>query len=312
MDYTIYYKSSCKTIEEGKFPTYDLFISGFDHCQRTKEIFSEIKAMEKLWLIFPHYKDINEPDYNNQNFYVNSSYDEDVYFENFLQTYNIEPASKLCIDITGFIRPHLVYFIKLLYISGIKKIDFVYSEPLHYKNAENTNFTRDLSNNVSEVKWCSAEYNNPDTQNDILIITPGYDDQLVQKVRQEYVRVKNTFYIIGFPSLQLDMYQESILKLHKIVGNKEDDLTTRFDYAPAVDPFVTAQIIHDIIEKKGNTTNIYLCPISTKPQTLGIVLYYLTHYKEKPISIIFPYSNDYNINTAIGKKRVWRYTFELP
>lgn len=312
MDYTIFYKSSCKNIKEGNFPHYDLFLSGYDDCERTKEIFTEIDSKLKVWLIFPHYTDVKESDYSSENFYKNPAFEEDTFFDNFLEKYSITSTTKICIDITGFIRPHLVYFIKLLYISGLKNIDFVYSEPLHYRNAENTSFTKDITSNVAEIKWCSAEYNNPDTSNDILIITPGYDDQLVQKVRQEYVRIKSTFFLIGFPSLQLDMYQESMLKLHKIVGNNDNDFSTRFEHAPAVDPFVTAQTIQDIIESKGNVTNIYLCPISTKPQTLGIALYYLTNFSNKPISIIFPYSNNYSIKTAIGKKRIWKYTFELP
>ena len=105
------------------------------------------------------------------------------------------------------------------------------------------------------------------------------------------------------------MYQESILKMHQAkdsIGQREDR------YAPAFDPFVTAQIINDIVEENPNHSNIYLSPLSTKPQALGIALYYLWNFESKPINIIFPYSNTYHPKTATGIKKTWKYTFEFP
>jgi hypothetical protein len=309
MDYSIFYSSKHVNLQDGSFPKYDLFLSGFDLCARTKTIFDEINSKEKIWLIFPQYKDIKETDYDSYNFYHNPSFEEDTYFENFCDSCNINPEMKLCIDITGFIRPHLIFLIKMFYTLGVKKIDFLYSEPNHYERGENTSFTG-ITGAVEPVKWCSSENNNPDSDNDLLIIATGYDDKLVQKILQDKLRVKTKYHLIGFPSLQLDMYQENILKLNQTKELVENNSYTEF--APAMDPFMTAQAIHDIVEKDQKYTNIYLCPISTKPHTLGIALYYLYNFKDKPITIVFPYSKKYNIKTAIGMKRIWRYTFEFP
>lgn len=310
MDYTIYYKKNYQKTSDIE-TEYDLFFSGFDKCERTKLVYEEVKANEKIWLVFPHYSDISIEEYKDLNYYFNSNFDEDLFFEGFIEKYAIDDTKKICIDITGFIRPHLVYFLKLLYIKGnIKKMDFLYSEPNQYENSENTTFTRDIVSEVADIRGCSAEFSNPNTENDILIVTSGYDDKLIQKVTQEYVKIKNKFFLIGFPSIQLDMYQESILKLEKILI-ENDDIFQKVEYAPAIDPFVTAQMIQDIIEKQSKLGNIYLCPISTKPHTLGIALYYLTNYKDKPISIVFPYSKKYSTKTARGMKRVWKYTIEL-
>jgi hypothetical protein len=310
MDYTIYYKTQHDNVKDGSFSNYDLFFSGYDCCTRTKTVYNDISATLKIWFIFPQYSDIKKEEYANYaNIYNEESFEEDSYFANLIEKYSITSETKLCIDITGIIRPHLIFLIKLLYFKGIKKIDFLYSEPNHYDAAENTDFTG-ITGSVENVKWCSSENNSPNVENDLLIITTGYDDQLVQKVLQEKIRVKNKYHIIGFPSLQLDMYQESILKLNQTRESIENNSHT--EYAPAMDPFVTAQVIHDIIGSHSDITNIYLCPISTKPHTLGIALYYLTNYKDKPVSIIFPYSKKYNIGTAVGIKRIWKYTFELP
>jgi hypothetical protein len=105
------------------------------------------------------------------------------------------------------------------------------------------------------------------------------------------------------------MYQESILKIYQA----KESIGQRIDkFAPAFDPFVTAQVISDIITENPDHANIYLSPLSTKPQALGIALYYLWNFEKKPLNIIFPFSNKYFPKTASGIKKTWRYVFELP
>jgi hypothetical protein len=45
---------------------------------------------------------------------------------------------------------------------------------------------------------------------------------------------------------------------------------------------------------------------------LGIVLYYIWNFKNKPLNIIFPFSTIYKLNTSVGLKKTWKYTFEFP
>ena len=107
------------------------------------------------------------------------------------------------------------------------------------------------------------------------------------------------------------MYKENILKIFQV----KESIGQSFDknkYAPAYDPFVTAQVIDDIIKENPYHTNIYLSPLSTKPQTLGIIFYYLWNFEKLPLNIVFPYSKTYLPKTATGIKKTWKYTFELP
>ncbi|MGJ1508193.1 hypothetical protein [Sphingobacterium siyangense] len=305
MDYTIYYKES---FDNGDIPDcehYDYFISGFDDCERTKVIFNKVNAKSKIWLNFPHFNlEIENTD--NEHIYESTEVKEDDYFLGFFNTFNIAIGSQICIDITGFVRPHLVFLVTSLNRLGITKIDFIYSEPRHYKSAEETTFSGFIEE-VRLIEGCTS-YMNPETENDLLIISAGYDDKLIAKVAQDKSKITNKYYLIGFPSLQPDMYQESILKMHQAkesIGQRKDI------FAPAFDPFVTAQCIHDIVEK-NRWSNIYLSPLSTKPQTLGIILYYLWNYRSKSVNIIYPYSNLYFPKTAYGIKKTWRYTVELP
>jgi hypothetical protein len=304
MDYTLFYKSSFKNgiIDSGN--SYDFFFSAFDECERTITIFEKIKSTIKIWIDFPHY----HLNLHGDNIYNCKSFKEDECFIELFDSLQITQLSKICIDITGFIRPHLIFFVTFLNRIGVKKIDFLYSEPLHYKNAEDTTFSGFIEE-VRLIEGCSNENILPNTDNDLLIITAGYDDKLIAQVSNYKSKIRKKYYILGLPSLQPDMYQESILKMYLA----KDSIGERRDrFAPAYDPFVTAQVICDIIDENKNHTNIYLSPLSTKPQTLGIVFYYLWNFKKKPLNIIFPFSKTYIPKTAHGIKKTWKYTFELP
>jgi hypothetical protein len=304
MDYTIFYKTSYDNGNIECEDAYDFFFSAYDGCERTSLIFKKIKSNYKLWIDFPHYKN----NITGEDIYNCISFSEDECFIDLFSKIKIDSTSKICIDITGFIRPHLIFFITYLYRLGIKKIDFLYSEPKHYKNAEDTTFSG-FVDEVKLIEGCGSKIYSPKTQNDILIISAGYDDNLIARVSNYKSKIKKKYYILGFPSLQPDMYQESILKIYRA----KDSIGPRIDkYAPAFDPFVTAQVISEIIDENSDHSNIYLSPLSTKPQTLGIVFYYLWNFDKKPINIIFPYSNTYNSKTASGIKKTWKYTFELP
>jgi hypothetical protein len=43
------------------------------------------------------------------------------------------PKNKnICIDITGFVRPYLILFVKALKKLELNKVTFIYSEPVQY------------------------------------------------------------------------------------------------------------------------------------------------------------------------------------
>lgn len=304
MDYTIFYKSSYENGNIVCTEEYDFFFSAYDGCNRTLSVFDKIDAKQKKWIDFPHYNNT----VTGSNFYKCISYREDECFIDLFASIQIDSTTKICVDITGFIRPHLIFFILSLYRMGIKQIDFLYTEPNHYIHAEETSFTG-FVDEVKTIEGCGSALSFPNTENDILIISAGYDDNLIARVSNYKSKISKRYYILGFPSLQPDMYQESILKMYQA----KDSIGKRNDkFSPAFDPFVTAQVIEDIVKENPKHSNIYLSPLSTKPQTLGIAFYYLWNFTKKPLNIIFPYSNTYRVKTAIGIKKTWKYTFELP
>ena len=179
---------------------------------------------------------------------------------------------------------------------------------MQYKDADETKFSGYIDG-IQDVEGCSSINNNPNADNDLLIICAGYDDDLIAKIAQNKGHCQKKYYILGFPSLQPDMYQESILKMEN--AKQSTGEFKKIKFAPAFDPFVTAQIINEIVDENPSSTNIYLSPLSTKPQTVGMALFYITNYEKLPISIIFPYSKTYTSKHAEGIKRTWRYTVEF-
>lgn len=127
IDYSVFFKTS---YEKGNISdeSYDYFFSGYDNCDRTKFVFNKIIANEKLWFLFPQYN-LNASDVTGGGkTYTNIHLKEDDYFVDFFSSKIIDCKSKICIDITGFLRPHLIFLIKFLYINGAKVIDFLYTE----------------------------------------------------------------------------------------------------------------------------------------------------------------------------------------
>lgn len=307
IDFTIFYK---KKYMEGNIPvnnSYNFFFSAYDDCERTQEIFAKIDSINKFWILFPHYN--LTPDIENCFIYPDFDEDSDA-FITFINGLNIDQHSTICIDITGYLRPHLMFFSILLQRIGVTKIDYIYSEPKFYINSEDTTFSGIVSEKPRVIYGCGSSMSNSTFEQDLLIINAGYDDKLISAISSDKSKINNKVLIIGFPSLQPDMYQENILKINK--AKDEIGVIIEHKYAPANDPFVTANKIKEIVDSNPLSNNIYLSPLSTKPHTLGMLLYYIWYKDKKSLNIIFPFSNVYIPKTAVGIYCTWIYTLEFP
>lgn len=151
-----------------------------------------------------------------------------------------------------------------------------------------------------------------------MVIGSGYDDKRITDVSRNKANARKV-QLFGFPSLQPDMYQENVIRAYRAeeasTGGEKyfiDSATSIF--APANDPFVTAQSLKEFLDnenKRRKITNLYLSPLSTKSQTLGFALYYITECLDEPVSIIFPYCSGYTRETTSGISKIWKYTIEF-
>ncbi|MDB2463120.1 hypothetical protein N9W61_03370 [Algibacter sp.] len=202
-------------------------------------------------------------------------------------------------------------------LKKIKKINIIYSDPETYIKKENTNFS-DSFLDVKQIVGCQGNHN-PNTDNDVLIIGAGYDDKRISDVAINKANAMK-IQVFGFPSLQPDMFQENILRAYKaeessMVGDLSFIDSNHSIFAPANDPFITAQLISEFVKKENERkeiSNLYLSPLATKSQALGFTLFYVFECLDKPVSIIFPYYERYTRETSKGIAKIWLYTLEFP
>jgi hypothetical protein len=324
MEYSFFYRKKIENISKEYIAShldYDLFVTAFNDSFRVKYLYDNISSKNKHWIIFPEYQfnEIEIAQINGKKIdYSNSKLTEsDIILDYFNNNEKLfRTSSKIAIDITGMLRPYVVFLVRFLKFKKISKVDFIYSEPEHYMKKEDTLFSIEHLN-IRSIDGCEGTHN-PETNKDLLLIGSGYDHKRISRIAREKKQSRKV-QILGFPSLQADMFQQNILKSYKA---ETDVLSGEFNLnskelilAPANDPFITAQAISDYIKKEERIepfTNIYLCPLSTKAQTLGIALYYTFEAYNKPASIIFPFSKRYAKETSKGISKICIYTVEFP
>lgn len=316
IDYTYFYKQKfTELIDFTNDREYDIFISTFNESERVQKISQHVNAKEKHILLLPDYQNnLFVPKANDVTCH-NIDHDNYLLLLDIVDRINIKDQT-ICIDITGFLIPQMLFLIRYLQRDkNIKTLDVIYTDPMQYKDGENTNFSDDF-HEVSQIHGFGGVHT-PDMTNDLLIIASGYDDSRIIDVANKKSKAKKV-QLFGFPSVQADMFQENILKAYKAESALGKDSFRNLDlnlYSPANDPFVAAQTIKKFIqkeEKKEKITNIYLSPISSKPHALGMGLYYIWEGYEKPLSLLYPTCKKYYGNTCIGISKIWKYKVEFP
>lgn len=308
MDYSLYYRAEIKSIKESG--SWDIFISAYNSSERVNRTFNEIDAERKIWLILPEYnfKDADVEALSEK--YVCPTGNEASQLLVFLKTIEFKKL-KVCIDATGFIRPQLLFILAYLHRMKISCIDFIYSEPAQYKGKEHTEFSKGTIAKPRQVLGYAGCHIAKE-ENDIVIIGCGYDSNLISKSAQ-YKDNALKVAMLGFPSLLPDMYQENILSTLKSFASLDLQDRRKYIYAPASDPFATAKALSEFFKLNpiGKFDNIYLSPLSTKAQVLGMGLFYLRELDGRAASIIYPVSEYYAQETGVGIGKMWRYTFEF-
>ena len=272
MDYTYLYKHSYQRIDEiQNLLPYDIFISSYVNSQRVQEPADNIQAGQKIWFateeegrdLYLSGKDVT---------FVKANEDYAPITEK-LDTLQLSGKS-VCVDATGCRGPYLMFLMRCMSMYKINKFDILYTEPTQYRCAENTQFS-DLFYEVKQMHGMSGIHTSKD-DNDLLIIAAGYDHSRIVDVATKKKGCKKKVLLFGFPAISPGMFQENILRAHEAEAAIETECFKDMDsniYAPAYDPFVTAQAISEYVEKQNKRapiTNIYLSPLSTKPHALGM------------------------------------------
>lgn len=289
--------------------TWDVFISAYNDSKRVQELFKSIQANEKHWIILPEYgyTPIEIP--KEPNVWVATERNESDQIINTMGRIldPEKPEKKICIDMTGFMRPQILFILKYLKAIGINQFDMLYTEPSQYSRKEDTPFSLDDVTEVRQV--CGYEgLHTHDMSQDLIIIGTGYDHHLISRVILEK-EGSRLVQLHSLPSLSADMYQESLIRLDRasVPSHPSDD---QVFFSSANDPYLTATALskaYSRLKSMRNITNLYISPLATKPQALGFGLFYIRELESTPSSVIFPYSSKYSRETSKGIGRSWVY-----
>ena len=318
-NYSIFYRSPV-SIQELSASSYSLYVSAYNPSDRVVGVHSAISARRKVWVVHNEYGfNVSELSKVRRDGCFESSADADeaqfcAELARYLELDKVvERGERVCIDLTGFMRPHMMHLVLLLRRMGLQRFDSIYSEPVSYAQREQTEFSRGGIRETRQVRGFEG-FATPDSSSDVLVIGAGYDDRLISEVAQFKDSARKVM-VVGFPSLRADMYQQNLLR---IALSKEalGDVPRRWTYfAPANDPFATASALASIASVhmgESQDGNFYLSPLATKAQALGFALFFAFEGTNRNASIIFPFSNAYQRETGIGLARTWRYVVEFP
>jgi hypothetical protein len=311
VDYTILYRRQISAEDIARESQgWSLFLSAYNDSERVQSVFDAVDC-EKHWLLHPEYR-YSEAERPQGSVFAPSSLNEAEFWAQYVDEARPDfSMGDICVDLTGFMRPHLMLLVHLVFASGARRFTALYTDPVRYEKQENTEFTKGPVVEVRQVAGFEGVHD-PDTTNDLLVVGPGYDDELIRRVADAKANARKV-QVFGLPSLQAEMYQENVLNAAKAaesIGGSDGKLY----FAPANDPFATARALQSIVDKerkRRGITNLYLTSLSTKPQALGFALYAVTEQSSSATSLLFPFAESYARETTVGVKRTWHYTIEL-
>ena len=294
-------------------PAWDLFISAYNDSERVRSVFERVPALERHWWVMPEYRyrPSELPEIPSSSFLAEG--DEASIINAGLAAAGFDQSRhrRLLFDITGMMRPHILYLMAHLADIGVTAFDLLYTEPEQYARKADTVFSIGEDVRVVTVNGYVGAHET-ETSGDVVVVGIGYDHHLISHVLQakEGARVLQ---LHSFPSLSADMYHESILRFDK-VQSEQPRSGDEIYYCSANDPFVTAASLAAAVHSAGRhyrITNLYLSPLATKPQAVSFGLHYLRHLRDCPASIIYPSSPSYSRETTTGVGRSWIYPIHL-
>lgn len=311
-DYTHLFREAMPLVDPWS-DKWTLFLSAYNPSERVTTVFAKVDATEKHWLVHKEYNYLPSHLPPGSVFTFDTDNEAEFVLEFAVSKLrNVElPTAKICIDITGFMRPHMMFLMRYLVQQGVKELDAIYSEPLYYALKERTEFSLGSVNVVRQVAGFEGPANS-DTARDLLIIGAGYETHLIAEVAEDKDKARKII-LLGLPSLSCDMYQQNAWRT-RLAADSIGEAAAIKHFAPANDPFATATVLSDIINSEGpisRITNLYLSPLATKAQALGFVLFYLGECDGQNASIIFPFSTKYSSESAKGVSRIWKYHLEF-
>ena len=293
---------------------WDVFVSAFNGSERVRRVYEKVKAENKYWIVHEEYGFAGDEGPEGGGFICEAVNEEEMlkFWECVLSISvpDVE-GTRVCLDATGFMRPQLMFLVNLLHAKGVRKFDVLYSEPQYYLNKDSTTFAGSHVDNVRQVVGFEG-ISDESGSRDLLLIGAGYETHLISEVAEDKEESRKVV-LLGLPSLRPDMYQQNAWRAWQASDAISLEESERY-FAPAADVFATATVVSELVDreqKRGNVRHIYMAPLSTKAQAIGFALCFLSEFQKRNVSIIYPFTRNYEKETSVGLARIWKHTLEF-
>ena len=286
-DYTYLYAETLPR-NGGWDRNWDVFLSAYNESERVRRVYEMATAAEKHWIVHSEYGYNRAALDLGSAFYGESQGEAEFVLRLWERCIDGADCSRMsvCIDATGFMRPHLMFLLRLLCDRGAGVVDVLYSEPEYYKRKERTVFSEEYVEEVRQVAGFEG-VTGDGRGRDVLVIGAGYESHLMTEVAEVKDDARKVV-LLGFPSLRADMYQQNVMQTQRARDALGEGAEEKY-FAPAGDPFATATVLSEIVarERAGKDVgHVYLAPLATKAQAVGFAMYYLTECVNTNTSII--------------------------
>ncbi len=297
-------------------PEADVLVSAFNSSHRVLAVAGATSAKRKIWAVHSEYA-YSADELPRGAVITGTAADESAFVRAILDAVQaVSPLNsvRLIVDITGFMRPELVFLVRMLAVSDVGEVRFLYAEPERYQNKGWTRFSHGAVSVVRQVLGCEGLHE-PTLDREVLLIGTGYDDGLMSAVAEHKPHAQMAL-VMGMPPLAPDMYQENVWRVSRSaesIGSTALHPGAQTVFAPANDPFVTADVVSGYVAANGRSANVYISPLGTKVQTLGFALYYAAECvgRDVPVSVLLPFAAQYERETSTGIGRIWSFDVDF-
>ncbi len=209
IDYTIYYRRQLdlETLRDVS-RKWALFISAYNDSERVRRPFEIVEAPRKHWLVHGEYQ-FPPGDLPTQDTYAPDSAHEAEFWQAYLDESGTDLCDgPICVNATGFMRPHLAFLLVLLQRAGATRVHVIYTDPERYVKSENTQFTKGPVSEVRQIAGFEGSHVT-DTTSDLLVIGAGYDHQLIRRVAENKENAR-----------KLQMFRTSVAATEHVSGER--------------------------------------------------------------------------------------------
>lgn len=298
---------------ESHAPSWDLFVSCYNRSDRVLGAFERLRAPERWWVVQPEYDfSTEEVALLGPSVLQPPSGSEAEFVDHIIQTLSINASTRVCIDVTGFMRHSLLALMARLKYMGMERYWLLYSDPDVYPREELAEFSRSGIDDVRAVAGLQGSHDLAEHERDWIVLGTGYDNAMMSEAL-ERKRHARRLDVLGLPSLQPSMYQENVLSVLRTSEEVGSEGPANAIFAPASNPFATAALLHDQLSARllsGEISNLYLVPTGTKPQVVGFGMFFLQECADLAASVLVPFPVKYTPESSTGLSRSWIFEID--